>query len=69
MVAGKKDMKSGGDVFVAKFDFAVDYLQKQFPWFSKSEILEAIDRFGYNHDKIVNYLNSKSRKDAAVGEE
>ena len=61
MVAEKRnDMKPDGSVFVAKFDFAVAYLQKQFPWLPKEVIIDSIERYGYNHDKIIEFLDAMS---------
>jgi hypothetical protein len=60
MVAERESIKPDGSVFAAKFDFAVAYLQKQFPWLSKEVIIDSIERYGYNHDKIIQHLDTIS---------
>jgi hypothetical protein len=60
MVAERDNVKPDGSIFAAKFDFAVEYLQKQFPWLSKEVIVDAIEQFGDNHSKIIHHLDEMS---------
>jgi hypothetical protein len=39
---------------------AVDYMQKQFPWFSENEIQKAIELKGPHLENVVSYLDDKS---------
>jgi hypothetical protein len=38
----------------------VDYIQKQFPWFSESEIQKAIELKGPHLENVISYLDVKS---------
>jgi hypothetical protein len=38
----------------------LEYLHQQYPWLSKEEIVEAINRFGENKNRIIPYLDMKS---------
>ena len=60
MVAERDNIKPDGSVFVAKFEFAVEYLQQQFPWLPKEVIIDSIERYGYNHDRLIQHLDAMS---------
>ena len=51
MVTERDNVKPDGNMLAGKADFAVEYLQMQFPWLSKEVIADAIERFGDNHSK------------------
>ena len=40
--------------------YEIDYLMKQYPWFSKEEIREAVERFAGRTDRVIPYLDMKS---------
>ena len=60
MVTERDNVKPDGNMLAGKADFAVEYLQMQFPWLSKEVIADAIERFGDNHSKIIHHLDSMS---------
>lgn len=38
----------------------VEYLLKQYPWFSRAEIMEAIGKVGMRAERLMAYLDIKS---------